>query len=129
MSELEITKDFTITAATEPGYQGKPRSKGWTVAEVEDAMWQARASGADDLSPVELRYETITVKGVPAWVIEIPPAMRRPATRVEPIPEPSWWQKVPAWEWPFVVAATAFGLPLLIAALVTVVRYALGVIA
>lgn len=95
MSEApEITKTFTIATPSEPvTWRDEPVKRDWMLSEVEDACWQARAAGAVDETHLTLGHDGIQIKDLPAFDIEIPAAMRRPATRTEipdPPPAPPW---------------------------------------
>jgi len=129
--EIEITKDFHIATPTEQpsrysGDIGRLR-RAWKVGEVEGAMWQARAAGANDDTEVELNHKGITVKALPAFPIEIPPAMRRRSTRMEPEPEPPVSTRVLVHR-ALVVLAGLVLVPSVVLLVVTVWRLVLGVL-
>lgn len=82
MSE-DITKAVSIPAPTKKDYRGNQVPGDWTVAAVEDAMWQFRAAGADDATVVKF--------DVPPWWTRVPSKV--------------WWAL------PVIIVASAFVLP------------------
>lgn len=144
--DVEIFKDFFIKTPIKSGTEDSkyPVKRDWTLAEIEDVCWQARAAGTVDSQAVELSRDGVRVKEIPAWEVEIPAALRRPAVRVGTAPEeivrvpgPSmgagrsrrtvsaWWSGL-SWEARFILAGLPFSLPVLLMVLVSAWQYCLG---
>jgi hypothetical protein len=88
--EPEIVKHFEIKQPREINKRtGEEYAYGrdWQLAELEAALWQARAAGGVDDTPIG-GVRDVVIKELPAYMIEIPVGLQVPARRVAEEPKP-----------------------------------------